>query len=203
MAEDAVTELNRALRDVIEKVRVTKAPDALATRSAAALRSIADELAPHMHTGQAAQAGLEEGAPPAMVGVKPSECFPYSPVVGEKNPISPTIDFRVTERGLEAEHVFTAAWAGPPGAVHGGIVALVFDELLGSTNVVAGVGAYTGTLSVRYHVPTPLGVPVRMTGTIDRQEGRKVMTLGKMWAGDTLTAEAEGIFVLPRQAEPA
>ena len=42
-----------------------------------------------------------------------------------------------------------------------------------------------------------------MNGTIARREGRKVMTQGKMWAGDTLTAEAEGIFVLPREMTPA
>ena len=203
MAEDAIAELNRAVRAVIEKVRVTTAPDELASESARVLQSIADDLAPYMHEGTPAQAGLDEGGPYDMVGASPAASFPYSPVVGSRNPISPPIDFRVTEAGLEAEHVFTAAWAGPPGAVHGGIVALVFDELLGSTNVVADVGAYTGTLSVRYHIPTPLGVSIRMLGTIVRQEGRKVMTEGKMWAGDTLTAEAEGIFILPREMGPA
>ena len=199
MSEDAIAELNRAVRSVIEKVRVTTAPDALADDCARRLDAIADELAPHMHSGTPAQAGLDAERPLDLAGKAPALSFPYSPVLGARNPISPLIDFRMTEAGLEAEHVFGAAWAGPPGAVHGGIVALVFDELLGSTNVVAGVGAYTGTLSVRYHIPTPLGVPIRMRGRIARQEGRKVMTEGKMWAGDTLTAEAEGIFILPRE----
>jgi hypothetical protein len=33
---------------------------------------------------------------------------------------------------------------------------------------------------------------------VDRLEGRRIMSKAEIWNGDTLTAEAEGIFVQPR-----
>jgi acyl-CoA thioesterase FadM len=53
----------------------------------------------------------------------------------------------------------------------------------------------TGTLTVRYRVPTPLHVELRMIGEVDRVEGRKVFATGRMYAGDRLTAEADAVFV--------
>ena len=37
-----------------------------------------------------------------------------------------------------------------------------------------------------------------MRGWIDRQEGRKIFICGTMHDGETLCAEAEGIFIQPR-----
>jgi hypothetical protein len=33
---------------------------------------------------------------------------------------------------------------------------------------------------------------------VERVEGRRIMTRGEMYDGDTLTAEADGVFVQPR-----
>ena len=53
--------------------------------------------------------------------------FPYSPYVGTLNPIAPPIDFATVEVGDHAEvhgtHTFEAIVNGPPGGVHGGVVA--------------------------------------------------------------------------------
>jgi acyl-coenzyme A thioesterase PaaI-like protein len=120
--------------------------------------------------------------------------FPYSPYVGTLNPIAPPIDFATVEVGDRAEvnatHKFEAIMNGPPGGVHGGVVAGVFDELLGCT----------GTLSIRYASLTPLGVPITMRGWVDRVEGRKTFATGTFHHGETLCATAEGIFIGPRTA---
>jgi acyl-coenzyme A thioesterase PaaI-like protein len=96
-----------------------------------------------------------------------------------------------------AEHVFDAPWCGPPESVHGGVVALVFDELLGCVVVVNALGGFTGTLTVRYVSLTPIGQPIRMRAWIDRSEGRKTWAKGTMHHGETLCAEAEGVFISP------
>jgi acyl-coenzyme A thioesterase PaaI-like protein len=127
----------------------------------------------------------------------PAAFFPYSPVIGARNPISPKIEFRVRDGELHAEHSFDAPWCGPPTAVHGGVIALVFDELLGCTNVVNHVGGFTGKLEVRYRALTPLGKPIRLRGWIDRRDGRKTFTKGTMHDGQVLCAEAEGVFIAP------
>ena len=53
----------------------------------------------------------------------------------------------------------------------------------------------TGTLEVRYRRPTPLHTDLRFDATLDRRDGRKLFTSGRLYAGDELTAEAKGLFI--------
>jgi acyl-CoA thioesterase FadM len=50
-------------------------------------------------------------------------------------------------------------------------------------------------LTVRYRRPTPLDRDLRFEGRLDRVEGRKIFTSGSCFDGETLTAEAEGLFI--------
>ena len=90
---------------------------------------------------------------------------------------------------------FGSAYEGPPGCVHGGYVAGVFDELLGATQSLSGGQGMTAHLGVDYRAPTPLGTPLRLEGRLDRRDGRKIWVRGSMHAGDQLTAEADGLFL--------
>lgn len=203
---DALLELNERLRRMIDLTRrcdIARTSEATLREAADQLRHASDAIEASAHPGPFAQASLDGTIGVGQIEGEPCEIFPYSPVIGALNPIAPAVAFVAGEDGIHAEHVFDAAYAGPPATVHGGIVALVFDELLGCTNVAAGLGAFTGTLSVRYHRPTPLGRPVKMRGRIKLQQGRKVFTMGEIWDGDTLTAEAEGIFIRPAIANEA
>ena len=47
-------------------------------------------------------------------------------------------------------------------------------------------------------VATPLFRDLRFRAWVDRVEGRRIMSQAGVYDGDTLTAEAEGIFVQPR-----
>ena len=192
--EDAVGSLRR----VISHLRKTQAPRELLEDTRRRLLEVAARLEPFDHPGPYAQGALDIGEGSFALGVgDPAAFFPYSPVIGARNPISPEIRFEVRGNELHAEHQFDAPWCGPPTAVHGGVIALVFDELLGSTNVVNEVGGFTGTLVVKYRSLTPLGQPVRFRGWIDRREGRKTWTMGTLHHGSLLCAEAEGIFIAP------
>src|SRR5690606_17353993 len=90
---------------------------------------------------------------------------------------------------------FGDAYEGPPGCVHGGYVAAAFDEVLGSAQSLGGRPGMTGRLTVHYRSPTPLRTELRFAGWVDRVEGRKTFTLGTLYAGDRLCAEAEGLFI--------
>jgi acyl-coenzyme A thioesterase PaaI-like protein len=79
--------------------------------------------------------------------------------------------------------------------VHGGVVAELFDELLGLANIAVGEGAMTGTLKIRYNKPTPLLVPLELVARNTGHEGRKVFAWGGIYHDGELTAEAEGIFI--------
>ena len=53
----------------------------------------------------------------------------------------------------------------------------------------------TGRLTIHYRSPTPLHTELHVEGTLDRTSGRKILCTGRMYAGDTLCAEAEGLFI--------
>ena len=99
---------------------------------------------------------------------------------------------------------FDAPWNGPPGSVHGGVIALAFDELLGCLGAISNVGGFTGTLTVLYRSLTPIGKPIRMRSWIEGTEGVKTFIKGTMHcdtpAPNTLCAEATGIFIRPKRS---
>lgn len=114
---------------------------------------------------------------------------------GQGNPVAPPL--RLWIDGDTAYGEVTMGWQyeGPPGAVHGGYVAALFDDFLGMAQKMTGQPGVTGTIAIRYKLPTPLGRPLRLVGKVKSVEGRKNTLVGEMWAGDQLTATAEGLFI--------
>ena len=103
----------------------------------------------------------------------------------------------------------TSQIEGPPATVHGGHVALMFDDALGALVDAQkredGVSAFyvTASLHVNYRRPTPLHAELVVTAWVDRQQGRKMWVKATMGpAGGETTAEAEGLFIAMRQEEP-
>ena len=80
-----------------------------------------------------------------------------------------------------------------------GIIASLFDEILGVANITAGVGAMTGTLTIKYRSPTPLKTDLTLEARHIGVDGRKVRTVGTIHVGDRLCAECEGIFIIVDQ----
>jgi acyl-coenzyme A thioesterase PaaI-like protein len=189
--------LAEATRRVIDVVRRSAASPETMREAADALLAIARRLEPDAHPGPFMQRELVFTGFPSEIEppIDFADFFPYSPLVGPRNPIAPPIAFEIRGDRLHGRVEFGAAYVGPPQSVHGGIIAAAFDELLGSTNLVNRVGGMTGTLTVRYREPTPIGKPIDMVGWVDRTEGRKVFTRGEMRHAGRLTAEAEGIFI--------
>jgi acyl-coenzyme A thioesterase PaaI-like protein len=133
----------------------------------------------------------------------PDQSFYYehSPLRGSCSPLAPPLSMEILDRGIQGkervEGKVTFGWAyeGPPGHVHGGLVAAIFDELLGTTQSLSGQPGLTGKLTVRFREPTPLHTELRLVGTFDRIEGRRIFTTGKLYAGDRLCADAQGLFM--------
>ncbi len=193
-----------SIRQLISHIRKTKAPAELLQDVEREVKDLAARLAPYDHPGPYAQRRLvlREGLDHDRDIDDPIEYFPYSPIIGPLNPIAPPIDFKLVGREMRAVHSFDAQYTGPPNAVHGGVIALVFDELLGSIGAILDVGGFTGTLRVVYRSLTPLGQPIRMRSHIDREEGVKIFIKGEMRVGEgadeRLCSEAEGIFIRPK-----
>lgn len=99
---------------------------------------------------------------------------------------------------------------GPPGRVHGGFVAGLFDDVLSSVPGLVDAGpVVTARLSVRYRKATPLDVDLRFEAVVARHSGRRIIARARCLApgddGPVVTAEAEALFVAvpPRPAEEA
>jgi len=121
--------------------------------------------------------------------------LPRSPLVGALHPAAAPFTWDFHDGRFVAHGVLGAAFEGPPGYVHGGWVALMFDEALGMANVAGGNAGMTARLTVRYRRPTPLRTPLRLDARTQAREGRRITTVGTLHAGDTLCAEAEALFV--------
>jgi len=163
-------------------------PDTAITAATTALQDVADELELASGPGRRAR------AQPDPVG-DPQKFFPTSPVIGFANPVAPPVIVEAVDGELRGSAFFDYQYEGPPTCVHGGVIAMVFDEMLGAANIMAGSPAMTGTLTIRYRKPTPLRTPLRLEARCLGREGRKVRTYGAIFHRDLLTAEAEGIFI--------
>lgn len=152
------------------------------------LRDVADEL-------EAASASPERRQAETW---SRSDYVPNCPAMGRSNVIAPPVEFELLPDGtLRGEVTLGLEYQGPPGCVHGGIVSLLFDVVLGRANFHTGNTGMTVYLDVDYHSPTPILEPIVITGRQVRVEGRKVWTHGAIHAGDRLCATAEGFFVNP------
>lgn len=121
-------------------------------------------------------------------------------VVGQRNPMAPPLEIvhEVSEGRAHADVTLGAAYEGPPGLVHGGISALLLDQIMGETASGFRRVTMTGTLTLRYRRGTPLG-PLRVEAWIASESGRKVTVGAHLLAPDGKpTVEASGLFIEPR-----
>lgn len=138
------------------------------------------------------------GTGPGVADVEQYAFFDQSPLIGLANPLSPPLELDYDpEDGsrLRGRVEFGPAYEGPPGCVHGGYVAAVFDELLGATQSLSGSQGMTAHLGVDYRSPTPLGVELVVRGWLERTEGRKIWARATLHAGERLCAEADALFL--------
>lgn len=117
------------------------------------------------------------------------------PVLGTTNPFAVE-----SSSGIDGEQAVTTLTLGPgfegaPGRAHGGVVAAIFDDVTGHVLRIVGTPAYTGTLTVRYHRPTPIGVPLEFRAWLDRADGRRLHIAGECWAAEERVASCEALFV--------
>lgn len=117
------------------------------------------------------------------------------PVGGLGNPVAAPFEFERDGDVVRARLRFGPAHEGTPGVVHGGLVAATFDHLLGAAAIRTGHPIVTGTLTVRYRRPTPLGVDIVFEGRAVAVDGRKITVTGTAAAGEVTTAEAEALFI--------
>lgn len=110
--------------------------------------------------------------------------------IGAYNPCFP--EYAITVDGPQATGTveFPIAYEGPPGIVHGGFLALLFDCVVQHHNCEVGVAGKTASMTLHYRRPTPLETPLRFTVERTVQDGR-IRSVAQLLDGERLLCEAE------------
>lgn len=124
-----------------------------------------------------------------------TDYFDLSMIIGRTNPLSPPVQLDLHEEKITGVVTCGRQYEGPPGCVHGGYIAAVFDELLGCAQSLSGDHGMTVNLDVTYVSPTPLHTPLELEAWVQSVDGRKIIAEGTMSAHGAETARATGIFV--------
>ncbi len=186
--KEALLRLASSLRSLVESSVALTAP-------LAALQEMADAAA-----ALSARAASHAGARPfprygAPVDGDLSTILPWGVISGPYNPIAAPVQMRIEGGKAFGTARFGLAYEGPPGGVHGGVVAMVYDQVLAFGALAAGTPGHTGSLTTHYRRITPLHVELRFEAWVERTEGRKIFTRGRCVADDVVVSEAEGLFI--------
>src|SRR5947199_1505586 len=130
----------------------------------------------------------------------PIGTFPDCVVSGDANPMG--LDVQFFREGDEAVSrvVLGPAFEGAPNRAHGGVVAAVFDDLMGFVLTIHESPAYTAELTVRYRRPTPVGEEIEFRARLVDRRGRRLHIEAEAVdkTGATI-ATAAGLFLtIPR-----
>jgi acyl-coenzyme A thioesterase PaaI-like protein len=116
-------------------------------------------------------------------------------VGGLSHPVAPQLVIQVDGDRGSGEVVVGPAFEGGPGLVHGGVIALLIDHAMGCVAARPDRPAMTVRLGLRYRRPTPLGVPLTVSVTLDRTEGRQLYLTASITAAGVVTVEADAVFM--------
>ena len=191
--ERARLDLADATRRIVEELITTVAGEDDVERAAVLVRQAADLLA-----GGAHGRPYDLPAEGSLLSAGHRPFLSYSPFVGTMNALAVPMSIEWLDNEVHGRVTFGLAYEGPPGHVHGGFIAAGFDEVLGFVQTLSGQPGMTGRLAVTYRSPTPLQRPLVYRATLVKVEGRKVFVEATLHHGDTLCAEAEGLFVAMR-----
>ncbi len=208
---DAVAEAAKAARRLNQAISGRRLPDEALKEIAEDIESLAarfesgdernklDDMLtrPHLaaiYAGQYTPLDLEVG--------DEIEFDPFSIAGGDLHPASIGLSFvKDSDESVVCTGIIDPMFAGPPERVHGGVQALIIDEVMGALNRMRGRQAYTAYLKVDYIGPAPLSVSTTFRAWVHNIEGRKITLRGSGDGPDGRFMEAEGLFI-QRQDQP-
>jgi acyl-coenzyme A thioesterase PaaI-like protein len=175
-----------ALRGLQDQVTGSNPPEQVASGIAGAISALTQELTGYAVDERHQVAGRLTGIP------------------GRGQCMAPAVE--ITEYGdtHARGHVwFGRFYLGGNGAVHGGAIPLAFDEFMGRfANTGGRTPSRTAYLHVNYRSITPIEARLTIEARFESEEGRKRVLRGVIRDGDTVCADAEGLFLALRPGQP-
>lgn len=175
------------VRKLQDHARAADAPDAVITEAADRLEELSALLAPFDADEWQSPSGRRMDLP--MRG----------------NILTVPMDAHRTDDGrIEGTARFARFHLGRNGAVHGGVLGMLFDSVLGLTaSVLTGSPRQrTAYLKIDYRNIVPIEKELQFYSGIDSVDGRKIFVSGRLCDGDTLLTEADALFVRLKPGQP-
>jgi acyl-coenzyme A thioesterase PaaI-like protein len=176
-----------AVRTLQDHARAADAPDAVITEAAELVEKVSALLAPYEADEWHSPSGRRMDLP------------------NRGNIMSVPVDLRVTEDGrIGGTAHFRRYHLGRNGAVHGGVLGLLFDSLLGFTAAKLTKSLYqrTAHLGIDYRKIVPIGKELQVDAGIDRIEGRKIFVSGRVLDDGVVLTEGDALFVRLKPGQP-
>jgi acyl-coenzyme A thioesterase PaaI-like protein len=186
---DAVVRLAAAVRALGDAAAETAVdPDAL-DGITAEITALTERLAAATHDGP--YSGLTWA--PGDFSV-PEGPMPLNPIIGACSPVRPDVQLRFSGREIVGHARFTERFVGPPGFAHGGISAMLGDQIVTASPQAIGVRTIVKSLRVRYRRPLPLGEELALWGACEAIDDayRARFTISH---GDRVAVDGEGDLV--------
>jgi len=176
-----------AVRALQDHTRAVDAPDGVITQAAGLIEDVTTLLAPYWADEWASPSGRRMDLPNR------------GNVLGIPAELEKSADGRI--RGTAQ---FRRFHLGRNGAVHGGVIAQLFDSLLGYTAAKLTRSLYqrTAFLHVNYSQIVPIEKELSVDAGIERIDGRKIFVQGRLVDGDVVLADGEALFVRLRPGQP-
>lgn len=184
----AVAELGAQLRALVDASVRTEVPTETVERTAAAVRELIGPL-----TERTRSLRVPPSVDDLVGGVRL-----LNPVIGAGNPIAPPLRVLAEPGRVTAEFTLGLVYEGPHMYGHGGISALLLDQVLGHAAASAGNAGVTTGLSLSYRKPVPLDVPLRIDAEVTEVDERRTTVKGAIVTAaepDVPLVEAEGAFL--------
>jgi acyl-coenzyme A thioesterase PaaI-like protein len=130
-----------------------------------------------------------------------SHCFGCGPSNPQGLHLVFTTDTSNPEAPVSTANIqLTRLHEGPPGHIHGGIVATLLDEAMSKLNRPLNVLAMTRHMEVDYLRPAPLHQPLILVSRHLRRDGRKLFHQAEIQHPDgTVLARGKGLFIIVDQ----
>lgn len=191
---EAVAELGDALRDVTSRAIGSEVGIDALRRVAKGARELAATLAERQR-----RPDEPSGVDDLRRGQRP-----FNPVVGPGNPVAPPMRVEIVDGAAIGTCTLDWRYEGPFTFAHGGVSALLLDQIMGYAAAAAGHPGVTGRLEVRYRSTVPLGEPLRLEAKLIDVLGVRAAVRGTISlaaAPESTLVEAEGRFLALREEQ--
>ena len=111
-----------------------------------------------------------------------------------------TFELDEVSKRATGKFILGSRYAGGAGFAHGGVIAILLDEVMGKISKLTEERAVTAELSIEYRKPVPVDAEISVAAWQEEEKGRNRFRIAEIHSADgTLLARGRGRFVVITQ----